>query len=175
MKEKAAERRPFLLHKQKICCTIGYIGYWRIEMKYSKDGTLYDLRHCGNSWIVVSFYNPLFGKEVGKGSEAAMKAFYELLTKDGRNAVGFEYNGVKAVLPKIEMFVEDKIETTGLLRGLVANHVWVDDKCFFGVDIAKEKDRTEYSRKTKIPSQTKSSCGLGKAQKEFMARLGVLQ
>ncbi len=199
-------------------------------MKYSKNGTLCDLRRCGEYWVVVSFYTPLFGKEVGKGSEAAMKTFYELLTKDGRDALGFEYNGAQVVMPKIEMFVDDKLETSGLLGGLAIGGIHAEytqhstlgrrtanqpcesmfprgtdktvsqgffagcggfhvsdktsqrvggllsllrayDKRFFGADTEKEKDRTGYSRKSKIPSQTKPSCELGKAQKDFLSRL----
>lgn len=94
-------------------------------------------------------------------------------TENGRYVVGFEYNGVQVVMPKIEMFIDDKIETTGLFGGLRHSHVWTDEGCFFGADTAKGKDCTVYSRKSKIPSQTKPSCELGKAQKDFMAKLNL--
>lgn len=82
MKEKAAERRPFLLTLVAVCAILRHWLIWRFEMKCSKGGTPYDLRRCGEYWVVVSFYTPFFGKEVGKGSEAAMTALFNLLTGD---------------------------------------------------------------------------------------------
>lgn len=140
-------------------------------MKYSKTGTLYSLKQKDSDWLVVSFANPFFGKEVGKGSEVAMKAFYELLTDGGRDALGFEYNGVQVVMPKIEI--------SGLL-GLCAcrGH----SKSLMRRQYLEWKLMSYYSDQRQkqhwnnrcIPSQTKPSCELGKAQKDFMARLGDL-
>ena len=145
-------------------------------MKYSKDGTLYDLRRCGEYWIVVSFYNPYFGKEVGKGSEAAMRVFYELLTKDGSGAVGFECNGAQVVMPKIEMFVEDKIETTGLLKRIegCANQPcesMIQQEILDRLSSYSAQKQKQCWNNHCIPSQTKPSCELGKAQKDFLSRL----